>query len=135
MNGSGADGSPAARFWSILNVLYRPKLERLGPAMSRRFGQKGYLFVDENGQTWEFSQKGGTGKILGSLTPQVLDQFYSGLLGEPFHFQEFRFMYNVNTGVPAIIMAQHVHDLMEKYRDWDIRFLEKMKNPDNDKER
>ena len=103
--------------------------------MSRRFGQKGYLFVDENGQTWEFSQKGGTGKILGSLTPQVLDQFYSGLLGEPFHFQEFRFMYNVNTGVPAIIMAQHVHDLMEKYRDWDIRFLEKMKNPDNDKER
>ena len=44
-------------------------------------------------------------------------------------------MYNVNTGVLAIIMAQHVHDLMEKYRDWDIRFLEKMKNPDNDKER
>jgi len=44
-------------------------------------------------------------------------------------------MYNVNTGVLAIIMAQHVHGLMEKYQDWDIRFLVKMKNPDNDKER
>lgn len=33
-------------------------------------------------------------------------------------------MYHVNAGVPAIIMAQHVHDLMEKYQDWDVRFLE-----------
>lgn len=118
------DREPCCQVLVHMNVLYRPVLERLGTAMCRRFGQKGYLFADENGQAWEFPQKGGTGKPLGLLTPQVLDQFYSGLLGEPFHFQEFRSMYHVNAGVPAIIMAQHVHDLMEKYQDWDVRFLE-----------
>lgn len=124
VNGYGATGNPAGQVLVHMNVLYRPVLERLGTAMCRRFGQKGYLFADENGQAWEFPQKGGTGKALGLLTPQVLDQFYSDLLGEPFHFQEFRSMYHVNAGVPAIIMAQHVHDLMEKYQDWDVRFLE-----------
>lgn len=43
-------------------------------------------------------------------------------------------MYTVNTGVPAIIMAQHVHELMEKYEDWDVRFLERMGNPNVNKE-
>lgn len=125
---------PCCQVLVHMNALYRPVLERLGPAMSRRFGQKGTLFADENGQAWEFSQKGGKGKDLGPLTPQVLDRFYSSLLGEPFHFQGFRFMYRVNTGVPAIIMAQHVHELMEKYEDWDVRFLERMGNPNVNKE-
>lgn len=126
---------PCCQVLVHMNVLYRPELERLGPAMSRRFGQKGYLFVDENGQAWEFSQKGGPGKALGPLTPQVLDRFYSDLLGEPFHFQEFRFMYHVNTGAPAIMIAQHIHEMMVKYEDWDVRFVDALEDPEESKER
>ena len=56
------DREPCCQVLVHMNVLYRPVLERLGTAMCRRFGQKGYLFADENGQAWEFPQKGRDGQ-------------------------------------------------------------------------
>ena len=51
------DREPCCQVLVHMNVLYRPELERLGPAMSRRFGQKGYLFVDKMARPGNFLKK------------------------------------------------------------------------------
>lgn len=43
-------------------------------------------------------------------------------------------MYHVNAGVPAIIMVQHVHDLMENIRTGMYGSWKSMENPNKDKE-
>lgn len=104
------------------NYRYGEELFAFARQMTRRFHQTAFLYMDQEGMLKEY----GMMTIgIGPVSLEMVEAFYSRLLGEDCRFEGFEKKCRPVASIAALAMMEHIYGLMKKYEDWDVRFEKK----------